>query len=90
MLIYEMAAKDFESKDDIVVEIANAITEVQDLESSRDYYRDEVTRLEDEVVRLKEKNLELLSMIPLVEKEKEKEKETEETEELTIEDIYSK
>lgn len=88
MLIYEMATKDFESKDDIVVEIANAITEVQDLESSRNDYRDEVARLEDEVVRLKEKNLELLSMIPLVEKEKEKE--TEETEELTIEDIYSK
>lgn len=88
MLIYEMATKDFESKDDIVVEIANAITEVQDLESSRNDYREEVTRLEDEVVRLKEKNLELLSMIPLVEKEKEKE--TEETEELTIEDIYSK
>lgn len=88
MLIYEMATKDFESKDDIVVEIANAITEVQDLESSRNDYRAEVTRLEDEVVRLKEKNLELLSMIPLVEKEKEKE--TEETEELTIEDIYSK
>lgn len=87
MLIYEMATKDFESKDDIVVEIANAITEVQELEESRNNYRDEVARLEDDVVRLKEKNLELLSMIPIAEKEEKKE---EETEELTIEDIYSK
>lgn len=86
MLIYEMATKDFESKDDIVVEIANAITEVQELEESRNNYRDEVARLEDDVVRLKEKNLELLSMIPIAEKEKKEE----ETEELTIEDIYSK
>lgn len=88
MLIYEMATKDFETKDDIVVEIANAITEVKELETSCSDYKDEVERLEDEVVRLKEKNLELLSMIPIAEKETEKE--TEETEELTIKDIYSK
>lgn len=88
MLIYEMATKDFETKDDIVVEIANAITEVKELETSCSDYKDEVERLEDEVVRLKEKNLELLSMIPIAEKETEKE--TEETEELTIKDIYSR
>lgn len=88
MLIYEMATKDFETKDDIVVEIANAITEVKELETSCSDYKDEVDRLEDEVVRLKEKNLELLSMIPIAEKETEKE--TEETEELTIKDIYSR
>lgn len=88
MLIYDMATKDFETKDDIVVEIASAIAEVQELENSRDEYADRVAELETDVAHLKEKNLELLSMIPI---EKETEKETEnEYDEITISDIYSK
>lgn len=85
MSIYDMATKEFETKDDLVVEIAKAIEEVQELESSRNYYRDEVTRLETEIVNLKERNLELLSMIPVM---FEQEKEREEIEKLTISDIY--
>lgn len=85
MLIYDIANEEFETKDDLVVSIAKAIEEVRELEESRNNYRDEVARLEDDVVHLKEKNLELLSMIPVI---REKETESEEVEELTIADIY--
>lgn len=86
MKIYDLATAEYESKDDLTVSIADAIIEVQELEKSRDDYRDEVSRLEDENVKLREKNLELLSRIPITEKEVEETEEVEE--ELTITDIY--
>lgn len=86
MKIYDLATAEYESKDDLTVSIADAIIEVQELEKSRDDYRDEVARLEDENVKLREKNLELLSRIPITEKEVEETEEVEE--ELTITDIY--
>lgn len=85
MRIYDMANEEFDTKDDLVVVIGQAIQEVEELEKSRNDYRDEVARLEDAVVHLKEKNLELLSMIPTV---VEKNDESEEIEKLTISDIY--
>lgn len=85
MRIYDMANEEFDTKDDLVVSIGQAIQEVEELEKSRNDYRDEVARLEDVVVHLKEKNLELLSMIPTV---VEKNNESEEIETLTISDIY--
>lgn len=85
MRIYDMANEEFDTKDDLVVSIGQAIQEVEELEKNRNYYRDEVARLEDAVVHLKEKNLELLSMIPTL---VEKNDESEEIEKLTISDIY--
>lgn len=86
MKVYDLATVEYESKDDLTVAIADAIIEVQELEQSRNDYRDEVARLEDENVKLREKNLELLSRIPITETEVE---ETEEVEDdLTITDIY--
>lgn len=85
MKIYDLATAEYESKDDLTVSIADAIIEVQELEKSRNDYRDEVARLEDENTRLREKNLELLSRIPIA-TETEEVEETEE--ELSIADIY--
>lgn len=86
MKIYDMASATYDSMDDAVVDIADAIAEVQELEKSRDDYRDEVARLEDENARLREKNLELLSRIPIVTESKEDEEDVEE--EMTIDDIF--
>lgn len=85
MKIYDLAVAEYESKDDLTVSIADAIIEVQELEKSRNDYRDEVARLEDENTKLREKNLELLSRIPIA-TETEEVEETEE--ELSIADIY--
>lgn len=85
MKIYDLATAEYESKDDLTVSIADAIIEVQELEKSRNDYRDEVARLEDENTKLREKNLELLSRIPIA-TETEEVEETED--ELSIADIY--
>lgn len=86
MKVYDLATVEYESKDDLTVAIADAIIEVQELEQSRNDYRDEVARLEDENVKLREKNLELLSRIPITETEVEEAEEVED--DLTITDIY--
>lgn len=85
MKIYDLATAEYESKDDLTVSIADAIIEVQELEKSRNDYRDEVARLEDENTKLREKNLELLSRIPIATETEEVE---ESEEELSIADIY--
>lgn len=85
MKIYDLATAEYESKDDLTVSIADAIIEVQELERSRNDYRDEVARLEDENTKLREKNLELLSRIPIATETEEVE---EDEEELSIADIY--
>lgn len=87
MKIYDMASTTYDSMDDAVVDLADAIKEVQELEESRNSYRDEVARLEDENTRLKEKNLELLSRIPIEISNKVTEPEVVE-EELTLDDIF--
>lgn len=66
MKIHDLANKQFESVDDIVVEIAEAITEVDELVKNLATAETTVTELTDEVNSLKAKNLELLAMIPVV------------------------
>lgn len=88
MKVYDLATAEYETKDDLTVSIADAILEVQELEKSRDDYRDEVARLEDENTRLREKNLELLARIPIISSEPDITT-SEDEEELTIKDIYT-
>ena len=66
MKIHDLANKQFDSIDDIVVEIAEAITEVDEVVKNLATAETTVTELTDEVNNLKAKNLELLAMIPVV------------------------
>ena len=87
MKIHELANKKYENFDDIVVDIAESIEEVNALEKERNDLKDENDRLKAEVVDLKEKNLKLLSMMPTVPEVVEEIKE-EVPEEINIEDAY--
>ena len=87
MKIHELANKKYENFDDIVVDIAESIEEVNALEQERNDLKDENDRLKAEVVDLKEKNLKLLSMMPTVPEVVEEIKE-EVPEEIKIEDAY--
>lgn len=87
MKIHELANKKYENVDDIVVDIAESIEEVNALEKERNDLKDENDRLKAEVVDLKEKNLKLLSMMPAVPEVVEEIKE-EVPEEIRIEDAY--
>lgn len=86
MKIHELANKKYETFDDIVVDIAECIEEVNELEKERNDYKDKSERLENEVADLKERNLKLLSMMPTVSDEAEDV--TEEVTEIKIEDVY--
>lgn len=86
MLIHELAEKKFETIDDLTVDIARAITEVNELIEAKDRLERENTELIDTVNDLKVKNLELLSMIPI--KKDIDRKDDIEKEEIKIEDIY--
>lgn len=87
MKIHELANKKYENFDDIVVDIAESIEEVNALEKERNDLKDENDRLKAEVVDLKEKNLKLLSMMPTAPEVVEEIKE-EAPEEIKIEDAY--
>lgn len=87
MKIHELANKKYENFDDIVVDIAESIEEVNALEKERNDLKDENDKLKAEVVDLKEKNLKLLSMMPTVPEVVEEIKE-EVPEEIRIEDAY--
>ena len=87
MKIHELANKKYENFDDIVVDIAESIEEVNALEKERNDLKDENDRLKAEVIDLKEKNLKLLSMMPTVPEVVEEIKE-EVPEEIRIEDAY--
>lgn len=86
MKIHELANKKFETVDDIVVDIAECIEEVNELEKERNDYKDESEKLKNEVADLKERNLKLLSMMPAVPDVAEDV--TEEVTEIKIEDVY--
>lgn len=86
MKLYEIPNEEYETKDDLTVALATAITEVQDLEKSRDNYRNEVDRLKAEIVALKERNLQMLSMV--ASRTNEDDKEIELSEEITISDVF--
>lgn len=66
MKIHDLANATFESKDDIVVELATAITEVDEYVRNAEEVKRERDELADTVNTLKAKNLELLAMIPVV------------------------
>lgn len=89
MLLYEVldGTRTYDTFEGASKDLADAVIEVKALEKDRDGYKDKAEQLEEENLRLRERNLELLSMITIDEKEKEKE-ETEEIEKLTIEDVY--
>ena len=86
MKIHELANKKYETFDDIVVDIAECIEEVNELEKERNYYKDESEKLKNEVADLKERNLKLLSMMPTVPDVAEDV--SEEVAEIKIEDVY--
>lgn len=85
MKIHDLANKNFESKDDIVVDIAEAITEVDEIVTEKNRLVDENEELKKEVNSLKAKNLDLLAMIPSVVEDKPV---VEDGEIITEEDIY--
>lgn len=66
MKIHELANKNYESVDEIVVDIAESIKEVDELEKIKNTLESENETLKAEVNSLKAKNLELLAMIPIV------------------------
>lgn len=86
MILNEIIEKDYASKDDLTVDLAKAIEEHNELQKDFDEVKAEKIRLEEEVNSLKAKNLELLSMIPVIVDTEETE-EVEETEEIKLEDI---
>ena len=86
MKIHELANKKYETFDDIVVDIAECIEEVNELEKERNDYKDESEKLKNEVADLKERNLKLLSMMPTVPDVAEDV--SEEVAEIKIEDVY--
>lgn len=82
MKIHELANKNYESIDEIVVDIAESIKEVDELEKTKNELESENETLKAEVISLKEKNLQLLSMMPTETKE-----EPEVEEEIDLEDV---
>lgn len=84
MKIHELANKNYESIDEIVVDIAESIKEVDELEKIKNELEIENETLKSEVISLKEKNLQLLSMMPTATETKE---EPEVEEEIDIEDV---
>lgn len=87
MKIHELANKKYETFDDIVVDIAECIEEVNELEKERNDYKAESERLKNEVADLKERNLKLLSMMPVVPDVTEDVTE-DVIEEIKLEDVY--
>lgn len=66
MVLHEIINKEYDTKDDLVVDLANAVKEVDELISTKEKLIVDKENLEREVVKLKSSNLELLSMIPKV------------------------
>ena len=66
MKIHDLANKEFETKDEIVVELAEAITEVNEVVSEKERLEKENSEKDDIINSLKNKNLELLARIQTV------------------------
>lgn len=86
MKIHDLANKQFESIDEITTDIAESIIEVDEVVKEKEKLEKEKEELQESVNGLKAKNLELLSMIPVVVDDSKEKSET--TEEIKIEDIY--
>lgn len=89
MKLYEIVdgTKEYDTFESASTDLADAVTEVKELEKSRDDYKDESERLKNENLKLRERNLELLSMVS-IDTEKKSEEESTVEEKLTIEDLY--
>lgn len=87
MKIHDLANKQIESIDEITTDIAESIIEVDEVVKEKEKLEKEKEELQESVNSLKAKNLELLSMIPVVIDDSRKD-ETETSEEIKIEDIY--
>lgn len=85
MKIHDLANKEFETKDDIVVELAEAITEVNEVVAEKERLEKDCEEKDNIINSLKSKNLELLAMIPTVVEET---KTVVEDELINEEDIY--
>lgn len=86
MKIHDLANKQFESIDEITTDIAESIIEIDEVVKEKEKLEKEKEELQESVNSLKAKNLELLSMIPVVVDDSLKKDET--SEEIKIEDIY--
>lgn len=86
MKIHDLANKQFESIDEITTDIAESIIEIDEVVKEKEKLEKEKEELQESVNSLKEKNLELLAMIPVVIDDSLKKDET--SEEIKIEDIY--
>lgn len=86
MILKDIIDMDFETKDDLVVKLGEAIKEQEELQIKFDEVVSEKDKLKKEVNSLKSKNLELLSMIPSVVEDKVEE--TEDVSDIKIEDIF--
>ena len=86
MKIHELAQAEYNSIDEITVDIAEAVKEADELSAENERLRADIDAKDKEINALKSKNLELLAMIPsVVEDTREPE---EEVEEIEKEDIY--
>lgn len=91
MRIHDLVNEQFDSVDDITVALAEVVSETDALVKERDDYKAESERLKGEVDSLKEKNIQLLQMIPSepVEEKVEEKVEEEKTEEkIELEDLF--
>lgn len=91
MRIHELINEQFETVDDITVALAEVVTETDELVTERDNLLSNVEELTNEVNSLKEKNLQLLSMIPSepIEKvEDEIDDDVKEDEKIELEDLF--
>lgn len=86
MKIHDLANKQFESIDEITTDIAESIIEIDEVVKEKEKLEKEKEELQESVNSLKAKNLELLSMIPVVAEDVKKEEK--EPDEIKIEDIY--
>lgn len=89
MILEEIIKKEYETKDDLTVDLAKAMEEHNELQSSFDTVKAERDELAEENNALKTKNLELLSMIPVIKEEVKEEVKEEIEEEISLEEILA-
>lgn len=86
MKIHELAQAEYNSIDEITVDIAEAVKEADELNAENERLKADLENRDKEINSLKTKNLELLAMIPtVIEDTREPEPEFEE---IYKEDIY--
>lgn len=89
MILEEIVKKEYETKDDLTVDLAKAIDEHNELQTKLDETTAERDGLVEENNALKSKNLELLSMIPVVTEEVKEEIKEDVIEDITLDEILA-